>query len=119
MPFPSARAWRVWLEANHDTSPGIWLMIAKKGAGVESVTYDEAVDEGLCFGWIDGQKALIHHSRGLNSAKGQKDYVREPISVPKVAEDERGSMADKRDRIADERDRIAEGPYRRRTRRGV
>jgi uncharacterized protein YdeI (YjbR/CyaY-like superfamily) len=57
LPFRSARAWRVWLEANHDTSSGIWLMIAKKGRGVESVTYDEAVDEALCFGWIDGQKA--------------------------------------------------------------
>lgn len=57
MRFTSAQEWRTWLEANHDTSPGIWLMIAKKGSGVESVTYDEAVDEGLCFGWIDGQKA--------------------------------------------------------------
>jgi uncharacterized protein YdeI (YjbR/CyaY-like superfamily) len=56
-PFTSASAWRAWLEVNHDTSPGIWLMIAKKGSGVESVSYDEAVDEGLCFGWIDGQKA--------------------------------------------------------------
>src|SRR5947208_370508 len=59
LPFTSARAWRAWLEANHDTSPGIWLMIAKKGSGVESVTYDEAVDESLCFGWIDGQKAKL------------------------------------------------------------
>jgi len=57
MPFASASAFRVWLEANHDTTRGVWLMIAKKGSGVESVTYDEAVDEGLCFGWIDGQKA--------------------------------------------------------------
>ena len=57
LPFTSASALRAWLETNHDTSPGIWLMIAKKGSGVESVTYDEAVDEGLCFGWIDGQKA--------------------------------------------------------------
>src|ERR1700704_5228602 len=57
LPFTSARAWRVWLGANHATPPGIWLMIAKKGSGVESVTYDEAVDESLCFGWIDGQKA--------------------------------------------------------------
>ena len=57
LPFASASALRAWLEANHDTSPGIWLMIAKKGSGVESATYDEAVDEGLCFGWIDGQKA--------------------------------------------------------------
>jgi uncharacterized protein YdeI (YjbR/CyaY-like superfamily) len=56
LPFTSASALRAWLEAHHDTSPGIWLMIAKKGSGVESVTYDEAVDEGLCFGWIDGQR---------------------------------------------------------------
>ena len=57
LPFTSTEKWRTWLEANHDTSPGIWMMIGKKGAGVESVTYDEAVDESLCFGWIDGQKA--------------------------------------------------------------
>jgi uncharacterized protein YdeI (YjbR/CyaY-like superfamily) len=57
LPFPSAAAWRQWLEANHDTSPGVWLMIAKKGSGIESVTYAEAVDEALCVGWIDGQRA--------------------------------------------------------------
>jgi uncharacterized protein YdeI (YjbR/CyaY-like superfamily) len=57
LPFASASALRAWLAINHDTSPGIWLMIAKKHSGVESVTYDEAVDEALCFGWIDGQKA--------------------------------------------------------------
>jgi len=56
-PFATAAALRSWLEAHHATSPGLWLMIAKKGSGVESVTYDEAVDEALCFGWIDGQKA--------------------------------------------------------------
>ena len=50
LPFALASALRAWLAANHDTSPGIWLMIAKKGSGVEGVTYDEAVDEGLCFG---------------------------------------------------------------------
>ncbi len=55
--FASASALRTWLDANHDSSPGIWLMIAKKGSGVRSVTYGEAVDEALCFGWIDGQKA--------------------------------------------------------------
>jgi uncharacterized protein YdeI (YjbR/CyaY-like superfamily) len=56
-PFASALEWRAWLEANHGASPGIWLMIAKKGSALESVTYDEAVDEALCFGWIDGQRA--------------------------------------------------------------
>jgi len=57
LPFPSAAALRSWLEVHHAASPGVWLMIAKKGTGVESVTYAEAVDEALCFGWIDGQKA--------------------------------------------------------------
>ena len=57
LPFATAPEFRAWLEAHHETSPGIWLMIAKKGTGVDSVTYDEAVDEALCFGWIDGQKA--------------------------------------------------------------
>lgn len=55
--FASAEALRDWLERNHETSPGVWLLIAKKASGVETVTYDEAVDEALCFGWIDGQKA--------------------------------------------------------------
>lgn len=55
--FASDADWRAWLEANHETSLGVWLMIAKKGSGTKTVTYDEAVDEALCFGWIDGQKA--------------------------------------------------------------
>lgn len=52
-----AAGWRVWLEANHDRSTGVWLAQAKKGT-VEptSLTYAQAVDEALCFGWIDGQR---------------------------------------------------------------
>jgi uncharacterized protein YdeI (YjbR/CyaY-like superfamily) len=56
LPFASAAELRRWLSANHATSPGIWLKIAKKGTGIATVTYDEAVDEALCFGWIDGQR---------------------------------------------------------------
>jgi uncharacterized protein YdeI (YjbR/CyaY-like superfamily) len=44
-----------WLEVNHDSSQGAWLKIAKKGAAEPSVTYDEAVELALCFGWIDSQ----------------------------------------------------------------
>jgi uncharacterized protein YdeI (YjbR/CyaY-like superfamily) len=44
-----------WLEENHDSSQGAWLKIAKKGATEPSVTYDEAVELALCFGWIDSQ----------------------------------------------------------------
>jgi uncharacterized protein YdeI (YjbR/CyaY-like superfamily) len=45
-----------WLEENHSSSEGLWLKIAKKGAREPSVTYDEAVELALCFGWIDSQK---------------------------------------------------------------
>jgi uncharacterized protein YdeI (YjbR/CyaY-like superfamily) len=54
--FASAAKWRAWLAANHSTSSGVWLLIAKKGSGVRSVTHDEAVEEALCYGWIDGQR---------------------------------------------------------------
>nr|WP_205544013.1 YdeI/OmpD-associated family protein [Rubrobacter indicoceani] len=54
--FASAGAWEWWLEENHDKSGGgIWLMFARKASGIESVTYAEAVDGALCYGWIDGQ----------------------------------------------------------------
>lgn len=54
--FASADAWAAWLAEEHASSDGIWLKIAKKGAGVASVTYAEALDVALCYGWIDGQK---------------------------------------------------------------
>lgn len=56
--FESLRAWEAWLEENHAAvSRGLWLKFAKKGSGVESVSYAEAVDGALCYGWIDGQVA--------------------------------------------------------------
>ncbi len=45
--------WRTWLAENYDSSPGVWIIYAKKESGLPSVTYDEAVEEALCFGWID------------------------------------------------------------------
>jgi uncharacterized protein YdeI (YjbR/CyaY-like superfamily) len=53
--FPSAESWERWLAKNGSHSPGIWLRLFKKGSGVASVSYDEALDGALCFGWIDGQ----------------------------------------------------------------
>jgi|SRR5688572_11635977 uncharacterized protein YdeI (YjbR/CyaY-like superfamily) len=47
--------WLAWLEKEHTRSSGVWLRLAKKSSGVKSVSYDEAVDAALCFGWIDGQ----------------------------------------------------------------
>ncbi|MFF5179370.1 YdeI family protein [Micromonospora sp. NPDC000316] len=46
---------RAWLSINHATSPGVWLALTKKGGTVTALTWQDAVDEGLCFGWIDGQ----------------------------------------------------------------
>jgi uncharacterized protein YdeI (YjbR/CyaY-like superfamily) len=54
--FPSSSHFRKWLAANHRKSDEIWLRIFKKGSGKASVTYAEALDEALCFGWIDGLK---------------------------------------------------------------
>ncbi len=50
-----AAEWRAWLEANHSSSPGVWLVLHKKGGSVTELDYDAALDEALCFGWIDGQ----------------------------------------------------------------
>jgi uncharacterized protein YdeI (YjbR/CyaY-like superfamily) len=53
--FATQRAFETWLARNHDRSDGIWLTIARKSSGVRSVTYAEAVEVALCYGWIDGQ----------------------------------------------------------------
>jgi uncharacterized protein YdeI (YjbR/CyaY-like superfamily) len=50
-----AVALRAWLSANHAASPGVWLVLTKKGGTVTTLTWQQAVDEALCFGWIDGQ----------------------------------------------------------------
>ena len=55
LPFPSRGAWEDWLAEQHATSRGVWLKIAKKDAGIETVTYAEALEVALCYGWIDGQ----------------------------------------------------------------
>jgi uncharacterized protein YdeI (YjbR/CyaY-like superfamily) len=55
IPFGSQAAWREWLEQNHTLECGIWLQFYKKGSGTPSVNYAQALDEALCFGWIDGQ----------------------------------------------------------------
>jgi uncharacterized protein YdeI (YjbR/CyaY-like superfamily) len=54
--FDSVEKWEAWLSRNHNRSLGVWLCLQKKGAGVKSVTYAEALEVALCYGWIDGQK---------------------------------------------------------------
>ncbi len=54
--FRDAAEFEAWLDAHVDLRAGVWLKIAKKGSGVPSLTSDEAVDLGLCYGWISGQR---------------------------------------------------------------
>ena len=55
-PFVNKKKFAVWLAKEHDKSTGIWLKLAKKDSGIASITYEEALDVALCYGWIDGQK---------------------------------------------------------------
>ena len=57
--FASAEEFEAWLEEHHDASDGIWIRFAKKGSGVPSVVYAEALQIALCFGWIDGQAKSV------------------------------------------------------------
>ena len=53
--FSSQNKWEEWLSKNHDTSDGVWIKFFKKDSGLASFVYREALDEALCYGWIDGQ----------------------------------------------------------------
>lgn len=57
--FASSEDWEAWLEREHAASDGVWIKFAKKGSGVASVAYPEAVEVALCYGWIDSQVARL------------------------------------------------------------
>ncbi len=54
--FKNVADWRNWLDANGAKVDGLWLRLYKKASGIETVSYSEALDQALCYGWIDGQK---------------------------------------------------------------
>ena len=60
--LPDTQAWRSWLHDNHAVSAGVWLVFAKKGAPRPTVNYAEALEEALCFGWIDSQVRRLDES---------------------------------------------------------
>ena len=73
--FRSARAFRAWLEKHHAQANGLLLRIYKNNAGIATITYAEALDQALCFGWIDGQKLPLDEKSWL-----QKFTPRRPKS---------------------------------------
>ena len=76
IPFEDQKAWAAWLDANHTTSSGLWLRLAKKGSGRRTVSYAEAVDVALRYGWIDGQSKSYDEATWL-----QKFTPRSPRSI--------------------------------------
>lgn len=73
--FRECRDFRRWLAKNHDRSAGIWLRVYKKHSRTASITYPEALDQALCFGWIDGQRKPLDEQSWL-----QKFTPRRPRS---------------------------------------
>jgi|HubBroStandDraft_3_1064219.scaffolds.fasta_scaffold02599_4 uncharacterized protein YdeI (YjbR/CyaY-like superfamily) len=63
--FASQQAWAEWLAEHYAGSRGLWLRIAKKGSGIATVSYAEALETALCWGWIDGQKAKLDDDHWL------------------------------------------------------
>lgn len=92
--FGEPSSFEKWLEDNHDTSPGIWLQHAKKNSGIISVTYDEALEIALCYGWIDSQKSKFDDKTWLqrftprgaksNWSKVNKDKVEQLITIGRM-----------------------------------
>jgi uncharacterized protein YdeI (YjbR/CyaY-like superfamily) len=60
--FADQTAWASWLDEQHAASNGVWLKIAKKATGIPTVTHAEALEEALCYGWIDGQRGPLDES---------------------------------------------------------
>ncbi len=70
------QAWWDWLAAQHGSSPGVWLKLTKKASGAVNLSYAEALDAALAWGWIDGQKGSLDESAWL-----QKFSPRRPKSI--------------------------------------
>lgn len=76
MPFETQQNWEAWLKEHSTNTKGIWLKIAKKETGILSLSYSEALNVALCYGWIDGQKAPFDDQYWL-----QKFTPRSPRSI--------------------------------------
>ncbi len=76
LPFTTVQDWETWLKENHTRTTGIWIKFAKKGTGISSITYAEALEYALCYGWIDGQLAKFDEQYWL-----QKFTPRRPKSI--------------------------------------
>ncbi len=104
--FESAADLRAWFENNHHSAPELWLSIRKKGSGLPSVTYREAVDEALCFGWIDSaMKSIDEASYRQRFTPRKKGSIWSAVNIARVEELTRsGRMHPAGLRVFEERD---------------
>lgn len=94
--LPDASAWRAWLAEHHTGPAGVWLVLHKKGGDVTTLTYVQAVEEALCFGWIDGQgRRRDEHSSLQRMTPRRARSAWSAVNVERVAQLEReGRMHD-------------------------
>lgn len=71
--FETRHSFRSWLETNHDNSPGIWMVFFKKHTGIPCITYAEALEEALCFGWIDSLVRKVDEERYIRKFTPRSD----------------------------------------------
>ena len=96
--------WRRWLRSNYKTSKGIWLVYYRKGSGRERIPYNDAVEEALCFGWIDSNVKGIDHERfaqrfsprrpGSPYSPANKERLRRLIAEGKVVKSVLATLGD-------------------------
>ena len=94
MRFERQQDWKAWLDANHAASSGVWLRLAKKASGAPSVSYAEALEVALCYGWIDGQKQSYDVETWLQkfTPRGAKSIWSKINRAKALALIERGQM---------------------------
>lgn len=71
--FTSRDQWRAWLEKNHRRLAGIWMIFFKKHTGKKSISYDDAVEEALCFGWVDSLVRRLDEERYIQKFTPRKE----------------------------------------------
>jgi uncharacterized protein YdeI (YjbR/CyaY-like superfamily) len=111
--FRSGEEFRSWLERNHDRTNEVQVGFHKKGAGRTGITYQEAVDEALCFGWIDGVRNRIDETRYMNRFTPRKPQSMWSLKNTRRVEELKklGRMNPAGLRVFEERDRAGSGLY--------
>ncbi len=111
--FSSAEDWRAWLVKHHDSKSEIILGLVKKGSGIPGINHRQALDEALCFGWIDGIARTIDERRWtIRFTPRRKGSVWSAVNRKRIAELKReGRMAEPGLRVFNNRDRSKQERY--------